>query len=585
MAMQTNTLDQVTLTVIDNYLTSTCRDMGVSMMRTAYSPIFNESLDFSCVIFDRHGRMLAQAEFCPSQIGTIKFTVAWTIDEIGVENFKPGDVIVHNDPYRGSGHVPEHMLLKPVFYQGELFGFVANCAHMAEIGGKSPGGFSGDATDIFQEGLRLPPVRLLDGGRDVADVWKIILTNHRTPRVTEGDFRAMIGSLDLAERRLHELLDTYGKDLVLRSTDELMAIAERRMRSEIANIPDGAYTFEDVIEDDGVTPYPSTMRLRITVKGDRLIADFTGSDPQTRGPMNAIYAVTASAVYNAILSVTDHTIPRNEGCYRPFTVIAPPGTLVNAVYPAPVVGGNTETSPRITDMVFAALAPAIGERVAASGGGTSSPFLFGGLNSKTGRYYAHFHFEGVGWGGRATRDGNNMVVTINGNCRNTPVEVFETRYPPFLIEAYRLRTDSGGPGHFRGGLGGERIFTVVIPEITLSAVLNRMKVAPWGLFDGLEGATGGIYIKRGGQGEWRTFQDTFGTASPSKFAGILLKQGDQVRLTMPGGGGYGNPLERPVERVVHDVEEGLVSAEAAVEKYGVAITESNGRLVGKRAKA
>jgi N-methylhydantoinase B len=566
-------IDQVTLTVIDNFLTSACRDMGVSMMRTAYSPIFNESLDFSCVIFDRAGQMLAQAEFCPSQIGTIKFTVNWTIDEIGLEHFAPGDVIVHNDPYRGSGHAPEHMLLKPVFYQGALFGFVANCAHMAEIGGKSAGGFSGDATDIFQEGLRLPPVWLVKGGKDVPDVWKIILTNHRTPRVTEGDFRAMIGSLDLAERRLHELLDTYGNDTVIATTSQLMAIAERRMRSELLKIPDGEYTFEDVIEDDGVTANPSTIRLRAVVKGDRLIADFTGSDPQTKGPMNAIYAVTASAVYNAMLSVTDHTIPRNEGCYRPFTIIAPPGTLVNAVYPAPVVGGNTETSPRITDMLLAALAPAIPERVAASGGGTSSPFLFGGFNARTGRYYAHFHFEGVGWGGRAGKDGNTMVVTINGNCRNTPIEVFETRYPPFLIEAYRLRTDSGGPGQFRGGLGGERIFRVVIPEISLSAVLNRMKVAPWGLFGGGEGETGGIYIQQVGSDTWQTFVEAFGTASPTKFAGVILRKGDLVRLTMPGGGGYGDPRERAPEAVLRDVAEGFVSADAARTQYGVDVPE------------
>jgi N-methylhydantoinase B/oxoprolinase/acetone carboxylase alpha subunit len=285
--------------------------------------------------------------------------------------------------------------------------------------------------------------------------------------------------------------------------------------------------------------------------------------------------VTASAVYNAMLSVTDHTIPRNEGCYRPFTIIAPPGTLVNAIYPAPVVGGNTETSPRITDMLLAALATAIPDRVAASGGGTSSPFLFGGFNPRTSRYYAHFHFEGVGWGGRATKDGNNMVVTINGNCRNTPIEVFETRYPPFLIEAYRLRTDSGGPGQFRGGLGGERIFRVVIPEISLSAVLNRMKVAPWGLFGGGQGDTGGIYIKRAGTDTWETFVQAFGTVSPSKFAGIMLREGDLVRLTMPGGGGYGDPHNRATEVVLRDVAEGFVSAEAARTHYGVDVAEQD----------
>ena len=225
-----------------------------------------------------------------------------------------------------------------------------------------------------------------------------------------------------------------------------MAIAERRMRAEIEAIPDGVYTFADAIEDDGITDRAYPIELTLTIDGDEVIADFTGSAPQAVGPVNAIYAVTASAIYNAFLHLTDPTIPRNEGCYRPFTIIAPPGTIVNCSFPAPVAGGNTETSPRITDMVFGALQDAIPDRVAASCGGTSSPFLFGGTDPRTDEPYAHFHFEGVGWGGRQGLDGNNMVVTINGNCRNTPVEVFETRYPAFRIESYRLVPDSGGPG-------------------------------------------------------------------------------------------------------------------------------------------
>ena len=204
-------IDPVTLTVIDNYMTSTCRDMGVTMMKTSYSPIFNESLDFSCVIFDPKGQMLAQAEFCPSQIGTIKFTVNWTLEELGLEAFEPGDILIHDDPYRGSGHVPEHMMLKPVFYNDQLFAFVANVAHMSEPGAKSPGGLSGDATEVFQEGLLLPPVKIKRRGEDVPDIWKIILANHRTPKVTYGDFRAMMASLDLAETRVMDLLDTYGE--------------------------------------------------------------------------------------------------------------------------------------------------------------------------------------------------------------------------------------------------------------------------------------------------------------------------------------------------------------------------------------
>ncbi|MFN8592851.1 MAG: hydantoinase B/oxoprolinase family protein [Thermomicrobiales bacterium] len=560
-------LDPVTLTVIDNFLTATCRDMGVTMMKTSYSPIFNESLDFSCVIFDPDGQMLAQAEFCPSQIGTIKFTVTWTLDELGRDAFAPGDVLLHNDPYRGSGHVPEHMMLKPVFWEGELFGFVANVAHMSEPGAKTPGGLSGDATEVFQEGLLLPPVKIKRRGEDVDDIWKIILANHRTPKVTYGDFRAMMASLDLAEERLHELLAQHGMATVRQASRELIEIAERRMRAEIAAIPSGVYTFEDIIEDDGITDRQYPMRLNLTVGAGEVVADFTGSAPQAIGPVNAIYAVTASAVYNAILHLTDPTIPRNEGCYRPITVIAPPGTIVNCTFPAPVAGGNTETSPRITDMVFGALQNAVPDRVAAACGGTSSPFLFGGVDPRSGGLYAHFHFEGVGWGGRAGLDGNDMVVTINGNCRNTPVEVFESRYPAFLIEEYRLLADSGGPGEFRGGLGGERILTVV-NEVTVSALLNRMKADPWGVLAGGNGARGGIWVKRADDDEWRTFVEVFGTLSPSKFSGIRLHPGDQVRLAMPGGGGYGDPLHRDRDLVVRDIAEGFVTVEQARAAYG-----------------
>jgi len=347
-------VDQVTLTVIHNYLTSTCREMGLAMMRTAYSPIFNESLDFSCVIFNRAGRLIGQAEFCPSQIGTIKGTVEILLEELGMDAFSPGDVLLTNDPYRGCGHVPEFTVLKGVFdSEGNLLFYVANCAHMAEPGAKSPGGLAGDATDIYQEGLILPPVWLQREGKDVQDIWEIIFANHRTPEVTNGDLHAMVGSLDIAERRLNELLTRYGSDQVDLASDELLAISERRMRAEIQAIPDGVYTFEDVIEDDGIEERPLPIRVTVTVSGEDFKADFTGSAPQARGPMNANYSVTASAVYNALLHLTDSTIPRNDGCYRPIQIVAPEGTLLNCRHPAALVGGNTEISPRITDIILA----------------------------------------------------------------------------------------------------------------------------------------------------------------------------------------------------------------------------------------
>lgn len=579
-------VDQVTLTVIDNYLATTCREMGLAMMRTAYSPMFNESLDFSCVLFDKRGRMIAQAEFCPSQIGTIKFTVEWMIDELGADVYRPGDVIVMNDPYRGSGHIPEHTLLKAVFHEGEIVAFVANCAHLAEPGAKAPGGLAGDATDIFQEGLRLPPLWLQREGEDQEDVWKILFANHRTPKVTYGDLMAMIGSLTVAERRLTSLIETYGLDTFRTATEDLIRIAERRMAEEISQIPDGEYSFSDVIEDDGVVEGDYTIRCDVVVDGDAVTCDFTGSSPQAAGPMNATYAVTASAVYNAFLHITDPTIPRNQGCYRPINIVAPPGTIVNCEFPAALVGGNTEVSPRITDIIFGALADALPDRIPASLGGTSCCFLFGGAHPDTGELYSHFHFEGIGWGGRPGKDGNSQIIVINGNCRNTPVEVFESRYP-IRVESYRLLEDSGGPGRNRGGLGMERILTIDADEITVSALFNRMLVDPFGLHGGRPGRNSGIYVRPAGEGEWRTFSEVFGTMSPSKFSNVVLRRGDQVRLVAPGGGGLGDPLDREPERVLADVAEGLVTPAAAGDSYGVEVARANGEwtVTGTRGRS
>ena len=567
--------DQVTLTVIDNYLATTCREMGIAMMRTAYSPMFNESLDFSCVLFDAKGRLSAQAEFCPSQIGTIKFTVEWMIDELGPDIYRPGDVIIMNDPYRGSGHIPEHTLLKAVFHGEEIVGFVANCAHLAEPGAKAPGGLAGDATDIFQEGLRIPPLWLQREGVQQEDVWKIIFANHRTPKVTYGDLMAMVGSLNVAERRLGGLIDTYGYDTVTTATEDLIGIAERRMSEEIRRIPDGEYRFSDVIEDDGVAEGSYVIDCTVVVDGGNVACDFTGSDGQAAGPMNATYAVTASAVYNAFMHITDPTIPRNEGCYRPINIIAPPGTIVNCEFPAPLVGGNTEVSPRITDIIFGALADPLPERIPASLGGTSCCFLFGGRHPDTDDLYSHFHFEGIGWGGRPAADGNSQVIVINGNCRNTPVEVFESRYP-LRVDSYRLLEDSGGAGLNRGGLGIERILTMVAEEVTVSAIFNRMRVDPFGIGGGKPGGNSGIFVRLAGEESWSTFSEKFGTMSPSKFSNILLRRGDQVRIVAPGGGGWGDPLARSADRVVADVAEGLVTPEAALRDYGLTVERRNG---------
>jgi N-methylhydantoinase B len=563
-------IDPVTLTVLGNAFVNICREMGVTMTRTAFSPIFNEGLDFSCVLFDRRGNMIGQAEFCPAQIAASLFIVRWTLEELGVEAFEPGDVVLHNDPYRGGAHIPEHSVMRGVFHEGELFGFVANVGHLAEIGGKAVGSFAADATEVFQEGLRIPPVKIVKRDENDLELWRLIMANHRTPRGTWGDLNAQIGSLRVAERRVLELLDRYGRTFVDEAADELMDYSERWMRAEIAAIPDGVYEFTERMEDDGVVDRPVTFHVTVNVRGDELVVDWTGTDPQVRGPINATYGVTAGATYNAIFHLTDMGIPKNSGAYRPIRIIAPPGSAVNVVYPGPSVGGNTETHPKLADMVVAALAPALPDRVAAAEGGTACNFLFGGLHPRTGDYYANYHLEGGGWGAKSYDDGNDAIVVKNGNCRNTPVEIFETRYPLRVLE-YSLIDDSGGPGRMRGGLGTRRVLRVEPgAEVTVNALFDRTKpgFGAFGLDGGHNGNQAAILVKRAGDDAFRTFSEVFGTVSPSKFTNIVLTEGDEVLIASPGGGGYGDPHERDRARVAEDVEQGFVSASAAREIYG-----------------
>lgn len=577
-AVENTKLDGATLAIIHNHMVNTCREMASAMVRAAYSPIFNEARDFSCAVFDPDGTMLAQGDGCPSQIGAIRHTVRWTIAELGAENVKPGDVIIHNDPYRGGCHMPEHMALKPVFYRGQLLAFVANIAHVAEIGGIAPGSFASNATEVYQEGLRLPPMKLLDRGEHVRDVWKVILANHRTPRHTWGDFHAMLGSLNVAERRLIELADKYGESVVRRAGAELINHAERWMREELRRIPEGEYHFEDEMEDDGVVDRPVRFRVTVTIRDGEAIVDYTGSDPQARGPINATYGVTSAATCNAFLQVTDSSIPRNDGVYRPIRIVAPPGSVVNVQHPGPSVGGNTETQPKIVFLVLGALAPAIPDRVSASEGVTCCNFLFGGIHPETRQYYANYHFEASGWGGRLHTDGNTAQNHIHGNCRITPVEVFETRFP-WRTLCYQIIPDSGGAGRRRGGLATRRIVEACAPEIRLSVLMDHVKQGAWGFEGGRDGRTAGIFIKRAGDDRFRPFTEACKTVSPSKFANIVIHQGDHVMIESAGGAGYGPPEEREPELVLRDVTEGFVSEDAARADYRVAIRRENGHVL------
>jgi 5-oxoprolinase (ATP-hydrolysing)/N-methylhydantoinase B len=351
------------------------------------------------------------------------------------------------------------------------------------------------------------------------------------------------------------------------------------MRREIGEIPQGEYCFSDVMENDGVTSDPYTIRVCVAVRGDEIVADFTGTDRQARGPINATYAVTAAATYNAIFHLTDPGVPRNAGCYRPIRIIAPPGTLVNVTHPGAEVGGNSETHCRIIGVVIGALAAALPERVAAADGATGCNFIFGGIDADSGEPYANYHFENVGWGAAAEHDGNDAQCAPLAVSRNVPVEVFDTRYPLRTV-SLRLVTDSGGAGRHRGGLGTERVVRVLAGEITVGALFDRALVPPWGLDGGLPGQTATIEIRRAGDALFRTFAEVFGTSSPTKFSNVTVHHGDLIRIVSPGGGGYGRPAERPDELVREDVRNRYVSSAAAQERYGVELEPATGVVVG-----
>ena len=560
--------DPVTLTIVNNALRNICDEMASTMVRTAYSPIFSESRDFSCMLFDKDLRLIGQAEMNPAIICAGLHTVPHCVEELGADTLHPGDVVVHNDPYRGQCHMPEHLLMKPVFLDGELIGYAANIAHIAEIGGMAPGSFASTATDVFQEGLRLPPVKLMEGGEYVKDVWRIVMANHRTPNTTWGDFHAIMGSLTTAERRLQALVARLGVDVFGRIGDGLIHHAEEWMRAEIRKLPNGVYRFEDYFEDDGVVAKPYYIRSRVEIMEDEIIIDLSDSDAQALGPINVTYVATAAAGCTAVLqSIGARDVPLNKGCFKPIKVVAPPGTVVNPVFPAPSVAGNTEGQPRIISAIQGALAKAIPDRVAAAEGGTACNLLLGGVHPDTGEFYTHYQLDGGGWGGGRERDGNSAQCIAHGSTiRATPTEIFESRFPLRTL-GYALRADSGGAGTWRGGLGIRREFEVISDEVTVSALFDRMADGAYGLWGGSAGAPGGVYMRLAGDKEYRTVVELFGTVSPSKFVNIRLKRGDRILVLSPGGGGYGAPDERAEGALKRDFDDGFVTAEG-LKAYG-----------------
>ena len=572
---RTSPPDLVMMNILDSTMVSICREMGILLMKTSYSTIFNEGLDFTCALADTKGDMIACAEFCPTMIGGMPLLIKTCAQEIPFETLEEGDIILHNDPYRGGLHCPEHTFFKPFFVDGELIGFAVCIGHIAEIGGMVPGAFCGEATEIFHEGMRIPPVKIQKAGRDVEEVWKLLLANCRTPRQNYGDLRAMIGSVNLGVSRVTEVVNKYGKAVFNQTCEDLMDYAERRMRAELASFADGKYGFSDVVENDGIECKPYMVAIDIYVQGDEIVADYDRSSAQAKGPINATLGVATGAVYNGVLHITDPSIPKNSGAFRPIRVVSPPGRVTNVDYPGPLVAGNTETHPRLANITIGAMGACVPERVMASESCTGTNFVFGGNHPDYDEYFACYDIMSGGWGGRYGHDGNDCVIAINGNCRFNPTEVFETRFP-LRVEDCELVPDSGGAGRWRGGLGYRRTLLATAVPITGSQCSDRHEVKPWPIFGGEPGGNGGTLIRKAGSTEWKTVRELYGKLSTSKYANITVEPGDRIMLTTPGGGGYGDPAARDRAAVAEDLREGYVSRDAAMKYYGFQRDDTRG---------
>ncbi|MGM0592231.1 MAG: hydantoinase B/oxoprolinase family protein [Halobacteriota archaeon] len=547
-------IDSVTLEVLRNACVAVAEEMNATLVRTGYSPNITERRDCSTALFDAGGEMIAQAETMPVHLGSMPFSVAAAVDRF--DDLGPGDAVLLNDPFRGGAHLPDLTLVTPIFAEGELVGYAANRAHHADIGGANAGSVAADSTEIYQEGLRIPPVKLFDGGDLNEDVLSMVLANVRTPDERRGDLRAQAAANQTGRNRFEALVDRYGVETTTVALDEIKSYSERRMRAAIADLPDGTYRFEDALDDDGRGNRDLPVVATVDLDGDSVTVDFEGTAPQTDGPINAVFAVTASATYYAVRCLTDPDIPPNHGCYRPVEIHAPEGTVVNPRPPAAVVGGNLETSQRVTDVVLGALASAVPEMVVAGCQGTMNNVTFGGVDPRRETPYAFYETEGGGFGGRSGADGMDGVHVHMSNTLNTPAEVLETAYP-LRVREYSLRPDSGGTGEFRGGLGLRRDIEVRDHVSTFNLLAERHESRPYGLFGGGQGASGAAYLNPEGEHE----------KLPAKTSQELLP-GDVVSVRTPGAGGYGAPDDRDHAAVARDVRLGKLSVERAREEYG-----------------
>ena len=555
--MASKELDPIKLEILWNGLRSITDEMFVALTRSAYSTNIKERRDHSTAIMDHTGRLVVQAsQALPIHIASMSGLMTCLLEKFG-SDIQDGDIFVANDPHTAGGtHLPDVNMARPVFDGGELIGFVCNIAHHADIGGIAPGSMAGGMSEIYQEGLRIPVIRLFRKGVLQQDIMDLLLLNVRIPLERRGDYFAQIAACKLGSQRLIDVVSEYGKPFLLVAFDQIIMRTEQRLRRAIAEAPDGVYEFEDVMDSDGIETFDIPIRLALTIKGDTVHFDFAGTAEQTPGNINVTMNATQASACYALKALLDPNVPNNEGILKVVEITAPEGTLLNASFPAPVAA-RAHTCQRIVDVVFGALSKVFPDKVVAAANGANTTAVFAGTDPRTGCGYLYLETLGGGFGGRPNKDGRDGVQVHITNTSNLPVEAIEMEYP-LLVEEYSLVQDSGGAGEFRGGMGLRRTVRPIHHQCIFNGVGERFRHRPWGLRGGHSGAAGQFLI-RDPSGRTRRLDDKPGEVRVAEDQAIIVET--------PGAGGYGSPKSRTRERIDQDLQSGKFSQEYVEAQY------------------
>ena len=552
-------IDTVTVEVVRNLLMSIAEETYGIIVRSAYSTNMKERRDVCTAVIDPDGNSVAQVESLAALLGSMLSVVPNIYEKFGRENVKPGDMFIANDPYHGGGnHLPDIVIAAPAFAEEKLVGWIANIAHHSDIGGKVPGSTSGDADSLFQE-----VIRIREEDKLIPSVMDLLLDNPRVPQEREGDLTAQMSANLIGVQRIQEAYARYG-DVLIDCMSELVTYSERRVRAVVATLPDGEYTYTDYVDGCGDKyPDPLPIKVKVTVAGDDLTVDFTGTASQIKAPINVPYPCTKAAVFFSVKALMGDDIPANEGINRAIKIIAPKGCIVNPNEPSPI-GAQIDCQQRIPDAIFGALAPIFPDTAITAGNGACTTTILAG-DGAIGTDSVFIFHEVIAGGGGASRkfDGLSGVQVNMTNTSNMPIEATEMEFTKILARKYELKADTGGAGEMRGGLGIERELEILQDDVLYTGLGDRHKFHPWGLAGGQEGGAGAFYRV--------SVEDGSVTRMGHKTTSLTLKKGDIIRVVTPGAGGYGDPKKRPAEKVLKDVIEGKVSIQAAEEQYGVVI--------------